>query len=64
MYVSAPDAEDAPHSPIPILFGNDLIGLDPLRSSAWPELPMVEAVYQTFTTTVERLLPPPHPEPS
>ncbi|MGW6096970.1 ParA family protein [Streptomyces sp. NPDC055157] len=63
-YVSAPDAEDAPHSPIPILFGNDLIGLDPLRSSAWPELPMVEAVYQTFTTTVERLLPSPHPEPS
>ncbi|MER7197436.1 hypothetical protein CG723_29460 [Streptomyces sp. CB01635] len=63
-YVSAPDAEDAPHSPIPILFGNDLIGLDPLRSGAWPELPMVEAVYQTFTTTVERLLPSPHPEPS
>jgi cellulose biosynthesis protein BcsQ len=59
-----PGDKDAPHSPIPILFGNDLIGLDPLRSRAWPELPMVEAVYQAFTTTVERLLPPPHPEPS
>lgn len=54
---------DAPHAPIPILFGNDLVGLDPLRSRDWPELPFVEAAYRTFTTTVERLLPPPHPAP-
>ncbi|MFF3140933.1 ParA family protein [Streptomyces sp. NPDC057927] len=58
-----PEDEEAPHWAIPILFGNDLIGLDPLRSRAWPELPLVEAAYQTFTTTVEKLLPPPHPEP-
>lgn len=64
MLFRTPGDKEAPHSPIPILFGNDLIGLDPLRSRAWPELPMVEAVYQTFTTTVERLLPSPHPEPS
>ncbi|MFD6149341.1 KGGVGR-motif variant AAA ATPase [Streptomyces sp. NPDC060243] len=55
--------DDAPHSPIPILFGNDLVGLDPLRSRDWPELPFVEAAYRTFTATVERLLPEPHPAP-
>ncbi|MEU2484925.1 AAA family ATPase [Streptomyces sp. NPDC012617] len=54
---------DAPHAPVPILFGNDLVGLDPLRSRDWPELPFVEAAYRTFTITVERLLPPPHPDP-
>ncbi|MET2716093.1 AAA family ATPase [Streptomyces harbinensis] len=54
---------DAPHAPVPILFGNDLVGLDPLRSRDWPELPFVEAAYRTFTTTVERLLPNPHPAP-
>jgi hypothetical protein len=55
--------DDAPHAPVPILFGNDLVGLDPLRSRDWPELPFVEAAYRTFTTTVERLLPNPHPAP-
>ncbi|ORT59289.1 AAA family ATPase [Streptomyces sp. CB03238] len=55
--------DDAPHAAIPILFGNDLVGLDPLRSRDWPELPFVDAAYRTFTTTVERLLPPPHPAP-
>lgn len=60
----APDWEedDRPYAPIPILFGNDLVGLDPLRSRAWPELPFVEAAYRTFVTSVERLLPPPHHE--
>lgn len=60
-----PPLEDdgAPHAPVPILFGNDLVGLDPLRSRDWPELPFVEAAYRTFTTTVERLLPNPHPAP-
>lgn len=55
-------SEESPHWAVPILFGNDLIGLNPLRSRAWPDLPLVEAAYQTFTTTVEKLLPPPHPE--
>lgn len=63
-YLPMEQDKAAPHFPIPILFGNDLIGLDPLRSRDWSELPLVEAVYQTFTTTVERLLPTPHPEPS
>ncbi|KES07815.1 hypothetical protein BU52_07780 [Streptomyces toyocaensis] len=60
----APDWEedDRPYAPIPILFGNDLVGLDPLRSRAWPELPFVEAAYRTFVASVERLLPPPHQE--
>ena len=56
----APDWEenDRPYAPIPILFGNDLVGLDPLRSRDWPELPFVEAAYRTFVTSVERLLLP------
>ncbi|MGW4046470.1 KGGVGR-motif variant AAA ATPase [Streptomyces sp. NPDC004721] len=60
----APDwqEDDRPYAPIPILFGNDLVGLDPLRSRAWPELPFVEAAYRTFVNSVERLLPPPHQE--
>ncbi|CAM5704960.1 KGGVGR-motif variant AAA ATPase [Streptomyces hirsutus] len=52
--------DDAPYAAIPILFGNDLVGLDPSRSRRWPELPFVEAAYSKFTTTVERLLPEPH----
>ncbi|NSC23015.1 AAA family ATPase [Streptomyces albus subsp. chlorinus] len=60
LYHPPVEDDDAPHAPIPILFGNDLVGLDPLRSRDWPELPFVEAAYRTFTTTVERLLPPPH----
>ncbi|MDB1088774.1 P-loop NTPase [Streptomyces sp. ACA25] len=54
------DVDDAPYAAIPILFGNDLVGLDPLRSRRWPELPFVEAAYSKFTTAVERLLPEPH----
>ncbi|MFE4213614.1 KGGVGR-motif variant AAA ATPase [Streptomyces sp. NPDC056844] len=54
--------DDAPYAAVPILFGNDLVGLDPLRSRKWPELPFVEAAYRTFTSTVERLLPAPHEE--
>ncbi|MGY1452233.1 KGGVGR-motif variant AAA ATPase [Streptomyces sp. SS8] len=63
LYHPPVEDDDAPHAPIPILFGNDLVGLDPLRSRDWPELPFVEAAYRTFTTTVERLLPLPHPAP-
>lgn len=59
-YTPAGQVDDAPYAAIPILFGNDLVGLDPLRSRRWPELPFVEAAYSKFTTTVERLLPEPH----
>lgn len=56
------DVDDAPYAAVPILFGNDLVGLDPLRSRDWPELPFVEAAYRTFTATVQRLLLPPRQE--
>ncbi|MFF7148404.1 AAA family ATPase [Streptomyces jietaisiensis] len=59
-YTPDGQVDDAPYAAIPILFGNDLVGLDPLRSRRWPELPFVEAAYSKFTTTVERLLPEPH----
>lgn len=50
------DVDDKPYAPIPILFSNDLIGLDPLRSPKWPELPFVRAAYHQFVGTVDRLL--------
>ncbi|WP_406049295.1 ParA family protein [Streptomyces virginiae] len=50
------DVDDKPYAPIPILFGNDLVGLDPLRSRKWPELPFVRAAYREFVDTVETLV--------
>ncbi|MEV7120206.1 KGGVGR-motif variant AAA ATPase [Kitasatospora griseola] len=54
----APDDEDAPHSPIPILFSADLIGLDAGRTRDWLDLPLIQAAYSMFLSQVERLVPP------
>ncbi|MFD9862299.1 KGGVGR-motif variant AAA ATPase [Streptomyces alboflavus] len=56
-YHPAPLDGEAPHAPIPILFGNDLVGLDPHRSRDWLELPFIEAAYARFLTTLARLVP-------
>lgn len=55
-----PALEDdhAPHTPIPILFSHDLIGLDPLQDRDWPELPFVEAAYKRFLSEVDELVFP------
>ena len=52
------EALEAPHSPIPIIFSSDLIGLNARTNPAWPELPLVKAAYESFLVTVLRLLPP------
>ncbi|GAA3377568.1 AAA family ATPase [Streptomyces sannanensis] len=58
------DVDDKPYAPIPVLFGNDLVGLDPLRSRKWPELPFVRAAYREFVDTVERLVLDPYEDKS
>lgn len=48
--------DDKPYAPIPILFGNDLVGLDPQRSPNWTKLPFVRAAYRDFLGAVEELV--------
>jgi MinD-like ATPase involved in chromosome partitioning or flagellar assembly len=57
-YHPALEDDQAPHSPIPILFSHDLIGLDPLQDRDWPELPFVEAAYKRFLNEVYQLVFP------
>lgn len=57
LFHPAPQDGEAPHAPIPILFGNDLVGLDPYRSRDWLELPFIEAAYARFLATLDRLVP-------
>lgn len=43
-----PDDYDAPHSPLPILFTSELVGLNPATSPEWPEQEFVKAAYRKF----------------
>ncbi|MFD3910756.1 KGGVGR-motif variant AAA ATPase [Streptomyces sp. NPDC058603] len=54
------DVDDKPYAPIPILFGNDLVGLDPQRSPNWTKLPFVRAAYRDFLSAVEELVHDPY----
>lgn len=54
------DVDDKPYAPIPILFGNDLVGLDPQRSRDWTRLPFVRAAYRDFLSAVEELVQDPY----
>ncbi|MFD3676455.1 KGGVGR-motif variant AAA ATPase [Streptomyces sp. NPDC058613] len=56
--------DDAPYAPLPILFGNDLVGLDPQRSSGWTKLPFVRAAYRDFLGAVEQLVQDSHKDKS
>ncbi|OXM73867.1 MULTISPECIES: KGGVGR-motif variant AAA ATPase [Amycolatopsis] len=47
---------DAPHSPIPILFHSDLVGLDPTRDSDWHARPLIKAAFERFVDTVSTLI--------
>lgn len=42
------DDEDAPHSPLPILFHSDLVGINHFDRPDWHEHPFVEAAYDQF----------------
>ncbi|MFE9763249.1 KGGVGR-motif variant AAA ATPase [Streptomyces sp. NPDC005808] len=54
------DVDDKPYAPVPILFGNDLVGLDPQRSPNWTKLPFVRAAYRDFLSAVEELVHDPY----
>lgn len=42
------DDEDAPHSPIPILFHSDLVGINHFEYPEWHKYPFVNAAYERF----------------
>lgn len=45
-----PDDQDAPHSPLPILFSQDLIGIDHTSTPDWHDQPFIKAAYERFLT--------------
>jgi hypothetical protein len=55
-YNPAPEDEAAPHSPLPILFAADLLGLDHENSPDWHESEFVRAAYAQFTSAVTDLI--------
>jgi len=52
----APEDTDAPHSPLPILFSSDLVGLDTSTSRDWSRSDLVGAAYRRFIDGVSNLL--------
>lgn len=52
----APDDEDAPHSPIPIHFVGELVGLDSDSRSSWYDSELVEAAYRDFLDAATSLI--------
>lgn len=52
----APEDDDAPHSPLPILFSTELVGLDPRGRSGWHESDFVVAAFREFLDQVVPLV--------
>ncbi|GAA4205734.1 AAA family ATPase [Streptosporangium oxazolinicum] len=52
----SPEDTSAPHYPIPILFTQDLVGLDGATSPGWSERTFVQAAYGEFLDTATRLI--------
>lgn len=52
----APDDEDAPHSPVPIHFLGELIGLDGDSRPSWHDSDLVAAAYQDFLAVATSLI--------
>lgn len=52
----SPEDESAPHSPIPILFALDLVGLDAVASPDWDSRAFVRAAYDSFLETSASLM--------
>ncbi|MFF0307124.1 ParA family protein [Streptosporangium sp. NPDC004379] len=52
----SPDDVSAPHSPIPILFTHELVGLDGATSPGWSDRRFVQAAYGEFLDTAARLI--------
>ncbi|MER7014065.1 AAA family ATPase [Saccharopolyspora sp. NPDC000359] len=51
-----PDDEDAPHSPLPILFTSDLVGLNHAAEPGWHDNPFTRAAYEHFLTATTNLI--------
>jgi hypothetical protein len=52
----APDDTDAPHSPLPILFSSDLVGLDTSVDRRWSSSDLVQAAYRRLVAGVSELI--------
>ncbi|WP_260476015.1 KGGVGR-motif variant AAA ATPase [Streptomyces sp. WAC 06783] len=52
----SPEDDSAPHSPIPILFTLELVGLDAINTPGWDERAFVRAAYDAFLDTATRLI--------
>jgi hypothetical protein len=52
----APDDEDAPHAPLPILFNSDLVGLDAASRREWSKSELVVAAYRGFLQGATQLI--------
>lgn len=54
----SPEDDSAPHSPIPILFSLDLVGLDPIGTPDWSSRGYIPTAYNTFLNVTSRLIFP------
>jgi MinD-like ATPase involved in chromosome partitioning or flagellar assembly len=52
----SPEDDSAPHSPIPILFSIELVGLDAASTPGWDNRSFVRAAYDSFLGTVSNLI--------
>ncbi|MFJ6213097.1 KGGVGR-motif variant AAA ATPase [Streptomyces sp. NPDC092296] len=57
-YNPSPEEDSAPHSPIPILFTLDLVGIDAISTPGWSDRSFVKAAYDSFLTTATHLIFP------
>jgi MinD-like ATPase involved in chromosome partitioning or flagellar assembly len=55
-YNPSPEDDAAPHSPIPVLFTIELVGLDAATTPGWDDRTFVKAAYRTFLHTATRLI--------
>ncbi|WP_427889589.1 ParA family protein [Kribbella sp. GL6] len=51
-----PRDSSAPHSPLPILFSSDLVGLDPVDRPDWYARPLISAAYERFLSAAADLI--------
>ncbi|MCP2164558.1 KGGVGR-motif variant AAA ATPase [Goodfellowiella coeruleoviolacea] len=52
----APDDQDGPHWPLPILFHGDLVGLNPVARPNWYAEPLIFAAYEKFLELAAQLV--------
>lgn len=60
-YNPSPEDDSAPHSPIPILFTLELVGLDAISTPGWSERSFVKAAYSSFLNVATHLIFPGRP---